>query len=240
MPEGRKYCSLECYRSSPRPNRKNGKDVTCRNCSQVFYRPKSQADKKNQFCSVECHNLWQGRNKTTHVCKICGGSFQWSPSRSLQNKITYCSLECRDKDADRKEMLLELNHRQQTMKCSSIEKIGYELLDSLDIEYQAQHMIANKFCVDAFVPSHNLVIQFDGDYWHGNPEKFSNLDERQRRRVKLDLSQDRYMEVLGYKVLRLWGSSLRKNRDAIQVLLHRLLILESHNLFPTDSNRLVA
>ena len=35
---------------------------------------------------------------------------------------------------------------------------------------------------DIYVPSFNLIIEADGDYWHGNPQKYSKskLNKRQR------------------------------------------------------------
>jgi len=38
------------------------------------------------------------------------------------------------------------------------------LADALNLE--------NLYTVDAYVPSNHMVIEFDGDYWHGNPAKY--------------------------------------------------------------------
>lgn len=120
---------------------------------------------------------------------------------------------------------------QQKMKMSSIEKIGYEILDEIGIPYFRQHLIGEKFCVDAFIPSNNLVIQFDGDYWHGNTEKFPVLDARQKKRVKLDISQDAYMKTCGYRVLRIWEHVINNSRDNTKNIIQGALIQSLHNLF---------
>lgn len=108
-----------------------------------------------------------------------------------------------------------MNRQQQLGLPTKPEIVGYQMLDSLNIVYHRQHLIAHKFCVDAFVPSLNLIIQFDGDYWHGNPRKFPNLDTRQLKRKRLDTSQDAYMKKCGYTVLRVWESDLMKRPDTI-------------------------
>ena len=119
-------------------------------------------------------------------------------------------LACRDADPERLEMLREMNAMQQTLSPNNLEKRAYALMDELPIEYKKQVLIAKKFCVDAFIPEHNIIIQIDGDYWHGNPAKFKDLDHRQQKRVNIDRSQNAYFAKCGYTVLRFWGSDIRK------------------------------
>ncbi len=99
------------------------------------------------------------------------------------------------------------------------EVAGYAILDASGVEYLAQHLIAGKFCVDAFIPSAALVVQFDGDYWHGHPAKFPQPDARQRKRILLDASQDAYMAACGYRVMRFWESELLRDSELVR---HRL------------------
>lgn len=110
---------------------------------------------------------------------------------------------------------MQMNVDQQNGKETKLERAGYAALDALTIAYFPQHVIGDKFCVDAFVPSLGIVIQFDGDYWHGNPAKFATLDARQRRRARLDHSQDAYMSKCGFHVLRFWESDIKANANVI-------------------------
>lgn len=71
------------------------------------------------------------------------------------------------------------NHSGRTTK---LEVKGYSLLDELGIRHERQYLLFEKFCVDAWVEECNLVIQFDGDYWHGHPIKYPNPDRRQRKK----------------------------------------------------------
>ena len=139
-PPGSRYCSLDCYRSSPRPERCTGEGRTCGRCGSAFYVPASRVAKgEGLYCSLDCHNAAQGDGKTEHTCK-CGGAFRWSPSRSASGayRITYCSLPCRDADPERRAMLLEMNTRQQLGRTTRAERLGYALLDSLGVEYLRQ------------------------------------------------------------------------------------------------------
>lgn len=209
-PPGSRYCSLPCYRSSPRPERRTGEDRTCERCGSSFYVPASRVAKgEGRYCSLDCHNEHQGRNKTEHTCKTCGGTFRWSPSRSASGayRITYCSLACRDADPERRAMLLSMNTRQQLGRTTKAERLGYALLDGLGVEYLRQPTFGGKFTPDAAIPSARLVVQFDGDYWHDR--KGTSREARILRRVALDRSQDRYVRACGWEVVRLWESDLR-------------------------------
>ena len=67
-------------------------------------------------------------------------------------------------------------------------------------------MIAGKFTVDAVLHEKMIVIQWDGNYWHGYRAANDNtpLQTRQAKRSALDKSQDAYMAKCGYVVLRFW------------------------------------
>lgn len=228
MRPGTRYCSLECYRSAPKPQRRTGEDRACAQCGAQFYVQACRIGKgEGLFCSLDCHNEHQGRNKTVHTCKMCGNEFRWSPSRSRSGayRITYCSLACRDADPERRELLLRMNTRQQSGRMTRAEKTGYALLDALGVDYQRQVVFGDSFTPDAVVPAARLVLQFDGDYWHDRAG--TSTEPRILRRVALDRSQDSYIRACGWEVLRLWESDLRDDpvgcAEKISQLLHRPL-----------------
>lgn len=209
------YCSLECYRGGKRPQRKTGEDRVCKFCGTGFYVPKSRVDRgQGDFCTIQCHNDNQGRGKTAHVCKMCGGSFRWSPSRTASGKykVTYCTIACRDADPLRRELLMGMNERQQLKKMTRAEAAGYAVLDSLGVPYERQAQFNGKFTPDATVTAARLVVQFDGDYWHDR--KGTSTEARIQRRVALDKSQDAYLRACGWSVVRLWESDLLRDPDA--------------------------
>jgi len=117
-----------------------------------------------------------------------------------------------------------MNVKQLTMHPNNLECAAYAILDDIGIPYDRQSLIADKFCVDAFVPSLGLVIQFDGDYWHGHPDKFPNPDERQIKRMRLDTSQDAYMRTCGYQIIRIWESDIRQRPEHVTDLLRAALV----------------
>jgi len=82
---------------------------------------------------------------------------------------------------------------QQNMKGpTSIERKVYDELKRRGILFEKQKLINNKFVVDAYIPSLNLVIEADGDYWHSRP-----------RTIGMDKSKNAYLTKCGYNLLRL-------------------------------------
>ncbi len=213
-----KYCSLNCYRKSKRPLRKNGKVVNCDFCGNKTYKSSHFLKKnKNNFCSVDCSNQYQGRNKITFICKICGKYFKWSPSRIKNNNPMYCSMVCRNKDKETlKRNSINANMIQSKKKgLNKIELSGQDILKKFDFIFKEQILIENKFLVDVYIPKYKLIIQWDGDYWHGYNKKLNEVDKRIKKRMLLDISQDAYMKKCGYNVLRYWEHDIKTQPQKI-------------------------
>jgi very-short-patch-repair endonuclease len=210
-----KYCSPECYHQHKEPNyKKNGVYLVCVNCGKRFYVPLCRA-KKAITCCVNCANEYQSRNKVHLVCEVCGKDFVRSPSFDSQK---YCSIACRNKSDSFKKHLVQMNARQSKNFPNRFEIAAYKLLSDLKIEFIPQYIINEKFTVDAFIPGKNVVVQFDGDYWHGNPSMYPNPDQRQRKRMGLDISQDAYMKKLGFRVIRIWQSDFTNIKNVESIL----------------------
>lgn len=211
MPKNRKFCSAECKNKAPKPERKTGLDVHCGHCNTMIY-VRAGALKEKNFCSWKCANDYQSRNKLKFICKTCKKDFFWSKSRIKDHNPTFCSIECRNVDEDwYKNAVIQGNMVQQHKKgLNKIELLGRTILEDIGFEYQEQILIADKFLVDVYLPKYNIVIQWDGEYWHGHPSKLKDNipDHRQAKRMKLDISQDAYMKKCGFTVIRFWESEI--------------------------------
>lgn len=215
FPQKRIYCSRSCVYVGNAQKRTKGKVCTCDFCGKEIYRDKTRLESaKNYFCSQNHANEFQKRNKAEYICKTCGKSFSKSKSFEKFGNVKYCSQKCYRSNPDFRNHLINNNVNLQKGKQTKIETIGYQILDELNLNYKPQYLIAEKFCVDALV-NNKLVVQFDGDYWHGNSEKYPVLDSRQKRRQNLDKSQDKYLSKCGYKILRIWEHEFA-NLDSVR------------------------
>lgn len=189
------FCSRKCSSLS----RRTYQDHPCPQCGSIV-------TKNRNFCSMECANLWQGRNKVEKTCIQCGDMFKLSPSWEQSHAGLYCSLDCRNASPIHRQRLIAMNVEQQRKKPNKLEIAGEKILNKLGVFYITQALVANKFVVDAFIPILGVVVQWDGDYWHGYgvPAGEVHPEARIRKRMRLDRSQDAYMKECGYTVLRFW------------------------------------
>jgi G:T-mismatch repair DNA endonuclease (very short patch repair protein) len=91
-------------------------------------------------------------------------------------------------------------------KDSSIEIKIQNFLTQLNIKFlKHQYMeIEHGYQCDILIPSMNLVIEIDGDYWHCNLKIFPNPNEWQLKQIELDKIRTQELIESGFKVLRLW------------------------------------
>lgn len=82
---------------------------------------------------------------------------------------------------------------------TSIEVKLYAELEKRNVNFVKQHLIYG-FIVDAFVPSLNLVIEADGDYWH------NRKDIKKRDKIK-----NGALTKYGYKMLRISETDINNN-----------------------------
>jgi very-short-patch-repair endonuclease len=101
------------------------------------------------------------------------------------------------------------------LKDTSIEIKIQNFLKNLQIEFVPHyfvHDIDNKYRCDIFIPSIKLVIECDGDYFHGNkifyPEDKLNL--RQKEQMERDKLRNEQLTAKGYRIIRLWENDINK------------------------------
>lgn len=88
------------------------------------------------------------------------------------------------------------------LKDSSIEIKTQNFLKQLNIEFythQYMHQIKHSYQCDIIIPSKNLIIEVDGNYWHNYP-------------IGREIDRIRTQELLeeGFNVIRLWESEINE------------------------------
>jgi len=90
---------------------------------------------------------------------------------------------------------------------TSIEVKIQDFLTAMGVEFIAHKYVPIKYAYrcDIFIPSMNMVIECDGDYWHGNLNISPFKDMPQKIRVQrcLDYERTAQMQEFGFNVLRL-------------------------------------
>ena len=90
------------------------------------------------------------------------------------------------------------------------EKKFVSMMKELGIICESQKIVGQKI-FDFYIPSKNMLIEVDGDYWHGNPEKYAEKNGMQRKNAKNDQFKDVLAKGYGYGIERVWENDLKKN-----------------------------
>jgi hypothetical protein len=118
---------------------------------------------------------------------------------------------------------------------SASSKVAHKWLDSFNNpqiirEYYIKEL---KIFVDGFDPVTNTVYEFDGDYWHGNPQFYKSEDINSKVKKKFGilysstLERHNKIKQLGYNLIKIWGSEFKQSERA----LHRSQYANGGNIY---------
>lgn len=219
-----RFCSVECtnawqqspqgreqHRQQKMEERGNGETITCATCGKAFYRIASRLNVGHAYCSQECRRL-----RVELVCPVCGKTFRRPPS-DLRT-VNYCSDDCRNTGTMERTANGEIYCR-----ATSLEVAGRAILNALRLPYREQQVIGGKFTVDAVLTEHPVIIQWDGDFWHGNPAKGEHLTAIQQTNIARDRKCNAYLRKCGYAVLRFWESDVHSRPSWVADEIRRAL-----------------
>lgn len=93
-----------------------------------------------------------------------------------------------------------------------------------ELNFNEQYKIENRY-YDFYIPSHDLLIEVDGDYWHGNPLFYKDyeLNEFQRKSRERDFVKDNLAKEHGKNLVRFWENDILFYPDKIINRLNQLL-----------------
>lgn len=79
---------------------------------------------------------------------------------------------------------------------------------------------------DFYIPSLNVIIETDGDYWHCNPNRFSEPKYESQKKNKIkDAVKNDWAKDNGYTLLRLWEYDIKNNPTAVIELLAKYKVI---------------
>ena len=222
-----KYCSRECFYESTKgegnPNYKNKfKELNCHECGKLFHRHESQIMTENVFCSCECNADFYAKSENVSEKKLEGRksaglkcSENWKKEEyknAMSQKLKECwTDEMREqRGKEIKELWKDEEYRTKVAKAmneafkdhsSCKEKEMYGLVKQLYPDARHQELIGY-YSYDMFVPSLDLLIEFDGTYWHGPmcPAYTTNdsIDRRKTTYIKNNRPDLRLIRIREY------------------------------------------
>lgn len=241
-----------CNRQCSGEYRKKRTIVLCEWCGKdVYYNTCHLKRVGKYFCDKECQRKWQSANvkEKNHplynqievICDQCGKTFNRKPSHINRAKQSFCSRECHFNyqrthpiSDEQRKILRETAFKtmQAYPRETTIEKAIREWLESRNITHIPQHVINDKFCVDFYLPEHDVIIEALGDYFHANPKLYSEdlipLNDIQIKNSNMDKARFAYLRKCGYKVYGFWECDIHANLEKLMMTVKELQINEKH------------
>lgn len=136
------------------------------------------------------------------------------------------------KEATRREMtpfekkrMLEENAKKMSKKMTKPERAFEKLLKEIGVEYEAQRILGG-FIYDFYLPEYKMFVEIDGDYYHGNPDKYTKdqLNGMQKKNKLNDKEKEVQAKGFGYKIERVWETDINKDYDSVKMKFTKLLL----------------
>jgi very-short-patch-repair endonuclease len=144
-------------------------------------------------------NYTKNKNKVKIICPK-HGMFEQTPSCHLENKGCKSCSHTSSKAQNQIYKMLKNNFH------------------NMEIQKEKQIFINNKkYVTDICFPNEKIVIEYNGDYWHCNPEKykpdyFHTIKNMTARQIwDYDKQKKKNLENANYKVIIIWENDFQKN-----------------------------
>lgn len=191
--------------------------IICENCKNIFCVLPSIKKRNRQFCNVICSNIYKHKNriyligkdspnwKGDDIEKTCLYCYiKYVPARNKRKIQKYCSQNC--KNNAHSKFMVETPPFVRTCD-TDIELIIENWLIDQKIKYEKQKTIIEARTIPDFFIEPNICFYADGDYWH-------SLDKT----IKRDKRINKKLKYLGYKVIRIKGSDIKKGERPNELL----------------------
>lgn len=189
-------CSKECFLKNKQGN-KNGnfknalQEIRCPVCNKIF--KKFISERAITCGNKKCFNFLRSKNNKRYFL-----------GKKKENTPQLMKVSMLKKGVKRTEGVINkiknARAKQKRTHTSKIEIKIQNFLEQLGIEYYKHKFmnIKHHYQCDIFIPSINLVIECDGDYWHKYPYG-----------TTIDNIRTKELIENGFKILRLWERKIK-------------------------------
>jgi G:T-mismatch repair DNA endonuclease (very short patch repair protein) len=113
-----------------------------------------------------------------------------------------------------------LNHKKYKM--NNLEKDVQKVLNEFGIQMKYSVI----FCFKQFdfgIRDKKILLEVQGDYWHGNPQVYSEYNEIQKRNIENDKLKAQIAEKYGCKLFYIWEKDFRNKDYSVLMEIKKLL-----------------
>lgn len=157
-------------------------------------------------------------------CKMCDNVFPWYPSYGSHRGM-YCSQKCRANDplqVEKQRRVAIRNIKTGKLKSwnTKPELMMKSLLDDMGSNSVQQFELGG-FLYDFYWPELHMLVEVDGDFWHGHNIPESKLKPYHIRNIERDKVKEELALSSGYDFLRIRQSDLEKNFEMLKEMANK-------------------
>ena len=115
------------------------------------------------------------------------------------------------------------------------EKFAKEFLDILVIEYQYLASDIKRY-YDFYLPKQRILIEVDGDFYHGYGKVYEEMNPMQKKNHRVDEIKDRWAALHSIPLLRIWEHDIRTNPTKVMQTLLDWIIDKTQKMI-IDENK---
>lgn len=119
------------------------------------------------------------------------------------------------------------------------EKFAKEFLDKLGVEYVYQFEAKDIGRFFDFYCKNNLLIEIDGDYWHGNPNKYKEeeLKGHQKKAQRIDEYKTKWALTHGIPIIHIWEEDINKHPQEVMKRLKEVLNIQDEKMLIKENKK---
>ena len=112
----------------------------------------------------------------------------------------------------KKKKKLQAKAKKMANKMTEPERVFASMLKEIGVDFELQKVVGKKI-FDFYIPSKNMIVEVDGDYWHANPIIYEqkDLNKIQLRNQKNDKYKETLAKGNGFKFERVWEYDLKND-----------------------------
>ena len=146
-----------------------------------------------------------------------------------------------DDKKKKKDVVRKTKHHHPQYGTSKLEEdFAHNFLDKLGVKYVYQFEAKdNGRFFDFYLNEEHLIIEVDGDFWHGNPDKYDKEELRghQKRAQRVDEHKTKWALLHGIPILRFWESDIRKNPKKVMTTLKEELTKRNRQIMLENNKK---
>lgn len=98
------------------------------------------------------------------------------------------------------------------------------ILDKLGVKYERQFEAKDiKRFYDVYLPEHRVLIEIDGDYYHGYGKVHEEKSPMQKKNERVDTIKDKWAALHGIPLIRIWEHEINETPNKVLEMLAKEL-----------------